>query len=264
MILVDDHCHLTHELYKDQLDAVLDRARKAGVKGIVCSGVNVPTNREVLELARKYGPLVKCSFGIYPTDAIGEGADEAGLAKQKGPIDIDSELQFIKEHKDEISAIGEVGLDFHWIKDEAKHKLMKENFEKIISFAEKIKKPLVIHSRKAEKECLDILESSNVVNVVQHCFSGKKKLVRRAVDLGHYISIPAAVTHVPQFQMNAELVPLNQIITETDGPWMSPVKGTPSEPAFVKYGVEKISAIKGFEAEEVANAIWVNFQKVFG
>src|SRR3989344_1031990 len=100
MILVDDHCHLMHELYKGKLDEVIERAKKSGVKAIICSGVNVPTNREALEIAKKYAPLVRASLGIYPIDALGLAPDESGLSRQKGPIDLDAEFDFIKKNKD--------------------------------------------------------------------------------------------------------------------------------------------------------------------
>jgi len=250
-------------LYKKELDAVLERAKKAGVKAIVCSGVNVPTNREVLELARKYGPLVRCSLGIYPTDAAGVGADEAGLSRQSEPFDVDKELEFIKEHKDEIAAIGECGLDYHWSKDPEIHKKMKVNFEKALQTAEKIKKPVVVHTRKAEADCLDMLESSNVKNIVLHCFTGKKSLVKRAADLGYYFSIPSLIEKLKHFQMVAEIANINQILTETDGPWLSPVEGRHSEPADVLFAVKNIAKIKGFTEEDTANNIFMNYQRVY-
>ncbi len=263
MMLVDDHCHLTHELYKKELDAVLERAKKAGVKAIICSGVNVPTNRECLALAKKYAPLVRCSLGIYPTDAVGAGADEAGLARQIEPFDVDKELKFIAGKKDEIAAIGECGLDYHWVTDPEMHKKMKINFEKVLAVAEKIKKPVVVHTRKAEADCLDMLESSNVKKVVLHCFMGRKHLVKRAADLGYTFSIPAIIAKLKHFQMVAEIANINQILTETDGPWLSPVPGRHSEPADVALAVKYIAQVKDFTEEEVANNIFMNYQRVY-
>lgn len=262
MILTDDHVHLNHKLYTD-LEGVLERAKKAGVKAIICSGVNIPTNREVLKLARKYGPLVKCSFGIYPTDAIGKGGEGTGLSPQNEHFNVEEELEFIKKHKGEIAAIGEAGLDYHWIKDDALKRQMREIFEKVIECAEKTKLPLVVHSRKAESDCMDMLESSKVKKVVQHCFTGKKKTVKRGVDLGHFFSIPSAINRVPQFSMNAEIVPLKQTLTETDGPYMTPEPGRVSEPKDVLITVKKIAELKGLTPEEVANQIWLNFQEVY-
>jgi len=115
MILIDDHCHLMHKLYTD-VDAVIERAKKAGVKAIICSGVNPTTNRQALEIAKKYD-IVRVSLGIYPVDALGLAPDESGLARQTEPIDLDEEFDFIKKNKDDIAAVGEVGLDYHWVKD---------------------------------------------------------------------------------------------------------------------------------------------------
>jgi len=264
MILVDDHCHLTHEQYKPDLAKVLQRARDTGVKAIICSGVNPPTNREALTLAKKHGPLIRCSMGIYPLDAIGKGADAAGLSVHEGPIDLAKEFTFIEENKKDIAAIGEAGLDLHWEKDKKLFEEQKTNFCKIIEFAKKINKPLIVHSRRAERECLDILEESGIKTVVLHSFESRKSVIKRAVELGYYFSIPVTVIKSPQFQILTEMANINQIITETDGPWMSPVPGERNEPANVRLAVEKIAEIKGFTVEDTANSIWMNFQRVYG
>jgi TatD DNase family protein len=263
MILFDDHCHLTHELYKDQLDAVLDRARKAGVKAIICAGVNVPTNREVLALAKKYAPLVRCSLGIYPTDAIGLGSDETGLSRQTVPFNVDDELEFIRSQKDHIAAVGEAGLDYHWTKKPEHIQAQKENFAKVIKLCEEIGKPLVVHTRDAEADCIEMLASSSLKKVVLHCFTGRKSVVKKAADLGYYFSIPAVIEKLQHFKMVAEMVNINQLLSETDGPWLSPVPGKPNEPANVIYTVRNIAKVKGFTEEETANNLWLNYQRVF-
>ena len=264
MILVDDHCHLMHAQYKDQVDAVIERAKKAGVKAIICSGVNVATNREALEIAKKYAPLVRVSLGIYPIDALGIAPDEPGLSRQVEPIDLDSEFAFIEQHKDNISAVGEVGLDYHHFKDPEIHKKMRENFARIIEFVEKIKKPIIVHTRKAEADCVEMLMSSKIKNVVLHCFEGKKNLIQKAADAGYIFSVPTNIVRSQQFQSMVEKVNINQLTTETDGPYLSPTPGTTNEPANVKFIVDKIAEIKKFTPEEVANNIWLNFQRVYG
>ncbi len=263
MILVDDHCHLMHKAYSD-LDAVIDRAKKAGVKAIICSGVNPPTNKEALEIAKKY-PMVRASLGIYPVDALGIGQDvEGGLAVHKGPIDLDAEFAFIKENKDKIAAVGEVGLDYHWVKDVELQKKERENFARIIEFVEKLKKPMIVHTRKAEQDCIDMLTSSKLKNVVLHCFEGRKSLIKKAADAGFIFSIPTNIVKSQHFQVLAEMAPINQITTETDGPYLSPDGSFPNEPANVKAVVDKIAQIKNFTPEEVANNIWLNFQRIYG
>lgn len=263
MILVDDHCHLMHKAYTD-LDKVIDNAKKAGVKAIICSGVNPPTNREALEISKKY-PMVRASLGIYPVDALGVQPDvEGGLKVHKGPIDLDEEFEFIKKNKDKIAAVGEVGLDYHWIKDAELQKKERENFARIIEFVEKLGKPIIVHTRKAEQDCIDMLTSSKIKNVVLHCFEGKKNIIKKAADAGYTFSIPTNIVKSQHFQVLVEMVSINQLTTETDGPYLAPDGSFPNEPANVKFVIEKIAQIKKFEAEEVANNIWLNFQRIYG
>jgi len=266
MDLIDTHCHLTHEYFKDKLDLVLKRAEKAGLKAIIVSGVNPPANKEVLALAKKHPKLIKASLGIYPIDALGIQPDGAGMAFQKGPIDLEKEFAFIEKNLDQVACIGEVGMDFYWASKETYPK-QAENFRKIIRFAIKIKKPLVIHSRKAEEECLQILEEeikNREIPVLQHCFSGRKSLMTKGVELGHYFSIPPCIVNSSNFQTLVKKVPLAQLLTETDSPWLSPFKEQMNEPAFVLESIKKIAAVKELTEEEVAAQIWQNYQKIFG
>ena len=259
-MLVDVHCHLDHVTFSGKLDAVIANARKAGMKAIVTSGVNTPTNRVALELSKKYD-IVKCTLGLYPTDLLGMGADEAGIARQEGKFDIDAECAFIKKHKDEILGIGEVGLDYYW--DKERHAEQKKNFEKILSFAEKLKKPVVIHSRQAEKDCIDMLESSRLKRVDLHCFMGNKKLIKRAEDLGVFFSIPALIVRLQHFQMLVEQVSLSHVLTETDAPFLSPVQNEKSEPLHVQQTVKMIAKIKKLDESEVEKNIFMNYQRLF-
>ncbi len=262
MNLIDVHCHLTHEKFKKELDEVIERAKKAGVKVIICSGINPSDNKKVLEIAEKYD-IVKASLGMYPLDALGLATDETGLSRHKGKIDVEKELKFFKEHKKDLIAIGEVGLDYYWNKEEKIHEQMKENFLRIIEFCKKEKLPVVVHSRKAEKDCLDIIEQTKIKKVVLHCFQGNKKLIKKAIDLGCNFSIPCIIDKLQHFQMLVEMTPMNQLLTETDAPWLSPVAGERNESANVKETVEHIAKIKGITTEECANNIFLNYQRIF-
>ncbi len=259
-MFVDCHCHLGHSYFKDKLDDVIKRAKKAGVKAIITSGVNVTSNRKALEIAKKYD-IVKCSLGLYPIDLLGKMPDAVGLARQTQPFVLEEELKFIKKNKNKIIAVGEVGMDFFW--DTNFHNKQKKNFEKIIKFVEKLKKPIIVHSRKAEKECLDLLESSKLKKVLLHCFSGKKSLIRRAYDLGYYFSIPAIIVRLQHFQTLVDMVDMSKLLTETDAPWLSPYPDKKNEPSFVKETIKKISEIKKLNKKEVENIIFMNYQKLF-
>ena len=259
-MLVDVHCHLDHQYLFNQLDAVIDRAKKAGVKYILTSGVNTQSNKNALEISRKYNDIVKFSAGLYPIDLLGN-VDVEGLPRQVKPIDMEEEFKFIQKHKDEVFAIGEVGLDGKYCADQMPKQ--KENLQKIIAFVEKIKKPVILHTTKAEKEVLNMLESTTLKKVDLHCFMGNKKLIQRAADMGYSFSIPPVIVKLQHFQMLVEMVNSNQLLTETDAPYLSPHSDRQNEPAFIRETIKMIAKIKKVDEEEAENKIFMNFQKMF-
>jgi TatD DNase family protein len=264
MMLVDIHAHLDHEKFKGDLDKVIENARNAGVRHIITSGVNSKTNRLVLDIAAKYGN-VHPSFGIYPLDALKkeiEAGEAAGFVRDIESFDIDDEIGWIEENKDKCVAIGECGLDFKWGKENEKEQ--KENFQKVIEMVEKIKKPIVVHTRKAELDSIEMLESSKIKSIILHCFCGRKHLVRRAADNGWNFSIPPIIVRLQQFQLMAEIVNISQLLTETDCPYLSPYPGKRNEPAFVMETIKKVAEIKGLTEEDTAKNIFMNYQRVFG
>ena len=135
-----------------------------------------------------------------------------------------------------------------------------------LNIAKKINKPIVIHSRKAEAECLEILQQElpmNKIAVNLHCFSGKKKLVKKAVELGYYFSIPPNCVKAQQFQMIIELTPITQLLTETDSPWPSH-NNERNEPSNVIESIKVIAKIKNISVEEASNHIWDNYLQFLG
>ncbi|HLC58334.1 MAG TPA: TatD family hydrolase [Candidatus Nanoarchaeia archaeon] len=260
-MLIDVHCHLTFPHFKKDLNEVIERARNAGVVSILSSGVDPKTNREVLELSKNYD-IVKASLGIYPLDAVGLAHYDDVPRENESVFDVDAELKFIEKNKDNIIAIGEIGLD-GTPKPDAKMKEQQEVFWKCIELARKIKKPIVVHTRKAEKECIEILQSSGLKNVVLHCFTGNLKLVKQAEDSGFYLSIPSIITRLKHFQEVVEKTSLSNILTETDAPYLSYVPGGRSEPAHIQETIKIISKIKNVTAEEVEKIIFSNYQKIF-
>lgn len=257
-MLIDDHCHLWHERYKEDLDQVIERARKAGVRTIINSGVNHSTNLASLEIAKKYPDIVKTSLGIYPVDAV---VTEADFIREVEPIRLEEEFELIRKHKNEIIGIGECGLDYHVIK--GKEKEQQQVFLKVIELAEQLRKPIIIHSRKAEKDVLDILETSTIKNAVLHSFMPNLKIVKRAEDLGCLFSIPTIITRLQHFQLVVQEVSLQNILTETDGPYLSAYKEGRSEPAHIVETIKIIAKIKKIETEEAEKIIFSNFQKIF-
>jgi len=256
-LFIDIHCHLDHPKF-DDLGKVIENAKKAGLKIILTNGINPETNRKTLEIAKKYD-IVKAALGIYPVNQLVKEIKEGNYPIKIEKFDVDEEIKFIKKNKNKITAIGECGLDGL---DKENIKEQKIVFGKLINLAEKINKPIIVHSRKAEQDVIDMLESSRA-KVLLHCFSGRKHLVKKAAELGYYFSIPTNVVRAQNFQLMAEIVNINQLFCETDAPYLSPFKGRRNEPAFVVEAYKKIAEIKGMELEEVMNNIFLNYQKVF-
>jgi len=248
-MLFDVHAHLHSEQFKEDLEEVIDRAKKAGLSYIIEAGLDLESNKKVLNLSSKFN-IIKPSLGLYPTDAV-KLTDEQ----------IEENINFIRQNKDKIIAIGEVGLDFN--EGRETEKKQKEIFQKIIQLAEEIKKPLIVHSRKAEEECIQMLESSSLKRVVFHCFNGNFKLVKKIEENKWYLSIPPIILRSLHFQGVVQLVSITNLLTETDSPYLAPPPKTRNEPAFVKFSVEKISEIKNLTFEDTKNLLFNNFQNIF-
>lgn len=265
MNLIDVHCHLSFDRFKEDLDSVVKRAKDSNVKFIVSSGVGPKTNREVLDLSKKYKGIVFCSFGIYPVDAVAPliKTPSDDVARDIEIFDVDTELKWIEEHKTEMVAIGEVGLDYKMVVEEDARESQRDIFRKIITLAKKINKPLVIHSRNGEEDVLKILKEENFNKAVMHCFSGKKRLIKEGVTQGVYFSVPPVITRLEHFKTLVEIVPLTQILTETDAPYLSPVAQTRNEPANVTITIKEIAKIKGISESEVADQIYKNAKTLF-
>ena len=244
-MLADIHAHLTDKAFASDLPAVLERAEKSGVRAIVCNGTNPGDNRKVLELAGKYS-IVKAALGLYPLEILKMTDDE-----------IQSELEFIRKNKDKIAAIGEIGLDNYWEKGRLERQ--RQWLIKIKQLAEKLDKPMIVHSRAAEEETIGLLKDSEVP-VVMHAFGGKPNLARDAGRL--YFSIPPNVVRSQQMQKLVETVPLTRILTETDAPYLGPNAKERNEPANVALAVKKIAEIKKIMEDEAGKILFDNFRKV--
>lgn len=248
-MIVDVHAHLEFENYDGDRDEVIEKNRKAGVVAIICNGTNPTNNRKVLELAEKYD-IIRVALGFYPIEC--ENAAEG---------EVDEEIDFIRQNKSKVIAIGEVGLDKKHDQDFEKQ---KECFVKFIELSKELDIPIIVHSRNAEIEAIELLEKHGAKKVVMHCFSGRKRLIDTIINNGWYISIPANVGRNQQFQGMVDICPLKQLLTETDSPFL--VHDTSierNEPRFIAESLKKIAEIKGLEVEEMSNIIYSNYQKLF-
>ncbi|MFT4343199.1 MAG: TatD family hydrolase [Candidatus Woesearchaeota archaeon] len=266
-MITDIHCHFDDASFEHDRNEVVMRAKENKVVKIITCGIDYITNEKTLMLAKKYDIVVP-ALGRYPYDAL---ENDGHYERNKDAIrtTVEEDIKYITKHKNEIVAIGECGLDLHHGKDITKQ---IEEFKQMIELAIKLKKPIIIHSRKAEKETLEVLNTYKgkiePKKVILHCFSGKKKLVEEAIVQKYMLSIPPSVIRSEQFKEMAHKTPLKQLLTETDSPFLSPYKnedGTPvrNEPAFVIESVKAIAEIKKLTYEECVNQLYMNFQKVF-
>lgn len=257
MHLVDVHAHLDHEQFRDDLPAVIARWKANGIVAVIAQGINHESNRRTLEIAR-LDPTIKVAMGLYPCEADTVRTGEE--YRRASTTSAAETLAFIEAHADDIVAIGEVGIDLAESDDLA---AQQELLRSIIRLAKRIHKPVILHSRKAEKEVLDVLEEEQFSRAVMHCFCGSRKLLERGVRMGLFFSIPTAVVRNRQFQDNVAIVPVGQLLLETDAPYMAPTRDLRNEPSNIREALLKVAELKRMEPEELANQLFFTYQKLF-
>jgi len=245
-MLVDVHSHLDYPGYKEPIDGIIKRAISTGLVAIVNCGLNKESNRATKLLAEKH-KIVKPAYGFYPTDAEKASWQE-----------LEQELKWIKQQKP--IAIGEVGMDGKHGKDMLKQELVLKRF---LDLAKLLNVPIIVHSRMAEQRCIELIEASGCSKVVLHCFTGTLQLAERAIKNKWCFSIPPIVVYNKGFQRLVEVVPLHQLLTETDSPYLAPKPGTVNEPSNVAIVAEKIAEIKGLNVEEVKKILYLNYRREF-
>jgi len=263
MILVDVHAHMDMEQYNaiGGVGNVLNDCKKNSVKVIVANGINIDSNRKVLEMAKEHD-IIRPALGIYPTDCL-------EMMEQGMNQEFYQEINFIEKKIKEKKcfAIGEVGLEYTQVTDlnEEKKNIMKECLKKFIEVAKKYDVPIILHTRGAELDVVELLESEGMKDkkVIIHCFSGRKNVVKRIRDNGWTFSIPCSIIRAQQFQDIVKDTPIQQLLTETDSPYLSPYKDKVNTPANVSFTIDKIAEIKKLTPEETANIIYSNYQRLF-
>ncbi|TAJ08909.1 MAG: TatD family deoxyribonuclease [Nitrospirae bacterium] len=234
-MLIDTHAHLDDTRYDDDREAVITRARDAGVETFVTIGCDLATSKAAVDLAARY-PFVYAAVGVHPHEV---------KHIEDGWYD---EFRRLAGHE-KVVAYGEIGLDYHY--NHSPPKLQRERFREQVGLAKELRLPLVIHTREAQEDTIAILkeEKAGDVGGVFHCFSGDAWLAKDALDLGFYLSFSGVITfqNAAMLRDIVKTVPLDRILVETDCPYLTPVpyRGKRNEPAFVKLVVEKIAEVKG-------------------
>lgn len=261
MRLIDSHAHLDFNKFDADRDAVIERARAAGVAAIVNVGTDLASSRAAVRLASEYDGIY-AAVGMHPHDA--KKLDGAALA----------ELRDLAQQP-KVVAVGEIGLDFY--RDLSPRDVQRRAFQAQLAWAAKLGKPVVIHDRDAHDEVLEMLEDwaarldrSQLAGRlgVLHTFSGDLAMARSAIALGFYLSISGPVTYhnARQLPEIVRALPLERLLVETDCPFLAPhpYRGKRNEPAYVRLVAERVAELRGISLDELAKATTANAQQLFG
>ncbi|MGX1305711.1 TatD DNase family protein [Amorphus suaedae] len=256
-MLIDSHCHLDFPDFAEERDAVVARARAAGVRLMVTICTRVAKFDQVRAVAEAY-PEVYCSVGTHPNSA---GED--------GEADVTTEMLVDLARHPKVVAIGEAGLDFHY--DHAPRDAQAEGFRRHIRAARQTGLPLVIHARSADDEVAEILATAHAEEgpfpAILHCFSSGRALAVKGVELGLYVSFSGILTFksAEEIRAIAREVPAERLLVETDAPYLAPVphRGQRNEPSYVVETARVLAEARGVSAEEIARQTTDNFFRLF-
>ena len=253
-MLIDSHCHLDFPDFAAELDAVVARARAAGIERMVTISTRVARERDLLAITERF-PDVYCSVGTHPHYAHEE-------------LDVTAADLVARSRSPKVVAIGEAGLDYHY--DNSPRDAQERGFRTHIAAARETGLPLVIHSREADDDTARILEEESgkgAFPAVLHCFTGGPDLARRAIALGHYVSFTGILTFKNSDALRAIAagLPTDRILVETDAPYLAPGKfrGRRNEPAFVVETAKVLAETRGLPFEQIAEETTANFFRLF-
>jgi TatD DNase family protein len=254
-MLVDSHCHLDFPDFAEDLDAVVARARGGGVGAMLSIGTRLSRIEGVLAICERYAGVF-CSLGIHPHEAAHEPEATA------------EHLVRMAARCDKAIAFGETGLDLHY--RHSPLEAQERSFRTHIAAARKIGLPVIVHTRDADAETLQVLRDEMArgpFGGVIHCFSSSRALAEGALDLGLYLSVAGVVTFRKADELRAIMrdIPLDRLLVETDAPYLAPVprRGKRNEPAFVVHTAACVAEVKGMPAEAVHRATTDNFFRLF-
>ncbi|MBI3332759.1 MAG: TatD family hydrolase [Candidatus Omnitrophica bacterium] len=252
--LIDTHCHLHRAEFDPDREAILERARAAGVTTLLDPATDLPSNRRVVALAREHAE-VYAAVGIHPHDAA-----------QLTPEALEELTRLAAEEK--VVAIGEIGLDYY--RDLSPREVQRSALRQMLGLARRSRKPVILHCREAYEDLFSILRESLEVPIrgLLHCFAGTAEIADQALEMGLDISFAGNLTFpkADPLRSVAKRVPLDRILLETDAPFLAPqaYRGKRNEPAFLTELVNTWAQIRGLTAEELARATSENSARLFG
>ncbi len=259
MSLIDTHCHLNFDSYDEDRAAVIERAADAGVTRVIIPSVDLAAGQEGIDLADQYAG-VYAAAGVHPNSTVDFGdADLEAIAAQAA--------------HPKVVAIGEIGLDYYW--DKSPKDVQKRAFEAQLALAARLELPVIIHNREASEDVIAVLESwtrdlpesLRERPGVLHSFSASAAVAERALAIGFYLGFTGPITfkNADDLRRIAAAVPLDRILVETDGPFLTPMphRGKRNEPAYIPLIVDRLAALKTVTVDQMGAATTENALRLF-
>ena len=254
MIYVDSHCHLNDEAFINNLDEIVNESKGNGVNAIVVVGYDLLSSIKATEIASKYDGVF-ATVGFHPENLDGIN---------------DGKLDEIKNlaRNEKVIGIGEIGLDYHWYKEDKDHFIHKQWFIKQLKLADSLDLPVSIHAREATKDTLDILkEYAPKRKGVLHCYSGSIETMKELEKLGFYFGFDGPITYKNSITPKecVKAVDIDRILSETDSPYLTPVpfRGKANSPSYVRYIVCQMAILKEVPLDFMQEKIKDNFERLF-
>ena len=251
-MLFDTHVHLNSKLYEEDLHEVIERAVEAGVTKMAVIGFDIPSSQRAIELAQQY-EFIYAVVGIHPSDA-----------KTVTDVTWPELIEMLKHPK--VVALGEIGFDYYH--DTSFNDIQRDVFMKQLEIAKKIDIPIVIHMRDSVQDTYEVLRDyAKGLSGVCHCYSGDIEMLSKFLELGFYIGLDGPVTFKNAHSVHeiAKAVPLERLVIETDGPYLTPApyRGKRNEPVYITYIAETIAQLKGVSYEEVCRVTTENALRLY-
>jgi len=249
MKLVDTHAHMCDPVFDPDRAEVISRAKEVGIASIVTLGETLSDAQRNLELASIHSEL-RPAAGLYPTHLDLDDAEAM--------------VGFIRKHREKLVAIGEVGLDYWVVKDEASRKIQRDIFGRFVDLSLELDLPLNVHARSAGRHVVAFLLEKGARRVQLHAFDGKAGAAMPAVDTGYFFSIPPSIVRSRQKQKLVKLLPLSSLLIETDSPVLGPTRDVRNEPASATIALDAIGEIKQLSREKIVEAVEENTRRLYG
>jgi TatD DNase family protein len=251
--MIDSHCHLDHEPLLGNIDEVIKRAKNVSINKLLTICTTIESFERIKSLLKK-DSIIFGTYGIHPHET------ETNVVKK------DNIIKNISENE-KIIGIGETGLDFFYNHSNKERQI--DSFKEHIEAAIMLKKPIIIHSREAEKETYEILNSykNDQLKILMHCFTGSLEFSKKLFSLGAFFSASGIITfkNSTELQDTFKTIPLDRLLVETDSPFLAPIpmRGKKNEPSFIKYTIDKLALLKNISSNEITELTTNNFDRLF-